>query len=70
MKDSGFGRVHGDEGLRDMCEVRHVNYNRTPTLKREPVWFPYRRRAYSTMSRLMKVFMRSGSPMKKVIDLL
>jgi succinate-semialdehyde dehydrogenase/glutarate-semialdehyde dehydrogenase len=70
VKDSGFGRVHGDEGLLDMCEVRHVNYNRTPTLRREPVWFPYRKRAYGTMVRLMRVFMRSGSPMKKMIDLL
>jgi acyl-CoA reductase-like NAD-dependent aldehyde dehydrogenase len=70
VKESGFGRVHGEEGLRDMCEVRHVNYNRTPTLRREPVWFPYKQRAYGTMVRLMRVFMRSGSPMKKMIDLL
>lgn len=70
VKNSGYGRVHGDEGLRDMCEIRHVNYNRVPTLKREPVWFPYKKRAYGTMTRLMRVFMRSGSTMKKMIDLL
>jgi acyl-CoA reductase-like NAD-dependent aldehyde dehydrogenase len=70
VKQSGYGRVHGDEGLRDMCEIRHVNYNRVPTLRREPVWFPYRPRVYGTMQRLLRVFMRSGSPMKKMIDLL
>jgi succinate-semialdehyde dehydrogenase/glutarate-semialdehyde dehydrogenase len=70
VKDSGYGRVHGDEGLRSMCEVRHVNYNRVPTIKREPVWFPYRKATYATMSRIMRVFMRSGSTVKKVIDLL
>jgi acyl-CoA reductase-like NAD-dependent aldehyde dehydrogenase len=70
IKNSGFGRVHGDEGLRDMCELRHVNYNRVPTVKREPVWFPYRKTTYVTMSRIMRLFMRSGSTVKKVIDLL
>lgn len=70
LKDSGYGRVHGDEGLREMCETRHVNYNRVPPIKREPVWFPYRRATYGTMSRIMRLIMRSGSPMKKMIDLL
>jgi len=70
LKLSGHGHVHGDEGLREMCEVRHVNYNRVPTLKGEPVWFPYRRRSYFTMTRVMRMLMRSGSPMKKMIDLL
>jgi acyl-CoA reductase-like NAD-dependent aldehyde dehydrogenase len=70
LKHSGQGHVHGDEGLRDMCELRHVNYNRVGTLKGEPVWFPYRRRGYFTMTRVMRMLMRSGSPMKKMIDLL
>ncbi len=70
LKDSGYGRVHGDEGLREMCEIRHVNYNRVPTIKREPVWFPYRKATYGTMSRIMRVLMRSGSPVRKMIDLL
>ncbi len=70
VKQSGMGRIHGDEGLREMCEIRHVNYNRVPTFRTEPVWFPYRRSTHRTMKRLMRAFMRSGSPMKKVIDLL
>jgi len=70
VKQSGFGRIHGDEGLREMCETRHVNYNRIPTFHTEPVWFPYRKATHRTMKRLMRAFMRSGSPMKKVIDLL
>ena len=54
--------VFGDE--------THVNYNRVPTIKREPVWFPYRKATYGTMSRIMRVLMRSGSPVRKMIDLL
>jgi acyl-CoA reductase-like NAD-dependent aldehyde dehydrogenase len=68
--DSGMGRVHGDEGLRAVCETRTVDYNRGPMFKREPVWFPYRKRTYATMTRVMKVFFRSGSPLKNAIDLL
>jgi succinate-semialdehyde dehydrogenase/glutarate-semialdehyde dehydrogenase len=28
VKSSGLGRVHGKHGLRDLCEVRHVNLER------------------------------------------
>jgi hypothetical protein len=58
------------DAVKHGAEVRHVNYNRVPAIKREPVWFPYRAATYGTMSRLMRVFMRSGSTVKKVIDLL
>jgi len=70
VKDSGFGRVHGEEGLRDLCEVRHVNYNRLPTTSREPVWFPYSSRMHATMERVMRVVWKRGSAVKKMIDLL
>jgi succinate-semialdehyde dehydrogenase/glutarate-semialdehyde dehydrogenase len=40
VKQSGIGRSHSEEGLRDLCETRHVNYDRI-TLSREPWWFPY-----------------------------
>ncbi len=68
--DSGNGRVHGDEGLRAVCDTRTVDYNRGPMFKREPVWFPYRKRTFATMTNVMKVFFRSGSPLKNAIDLL
>jgi len=70
IKDSGIGSIHGDEGLKAMCETRSVDYNRGPMFKREPLWFPYRKRTYTTMGHLMRAFMRRGSPLKKAIDLL
>src|ERR1019366_6503893 len=30
VKQSGFGRVHGIEGLREMCHRKHVSYDRVP----------------------------------------
>ncbi len=68
VKDSGFGRVHGEEGLRAMCEVRHVNYDRIAT-RREPTWYPYGERKYRTMLRAVRLVLRSGSPIQKILDL-
>lgn len=42
VKQSGLGRTHSDEGLRDMCQVRHVNYRVLPWMKRELWWYPYK----------------------------
>lgn len=68
VKESGFGRVHGEEGLRDMCEVRHVNYDRV-ALTREPTWFPYGERTYKAAKRGLRLLFRSGSPVQKILDL-
>jgi succinate-semialdehyde dehydrogenase/glutarate-semialdehyde dehydrogenase len=40
VKQSGTGRVHSGEGLRDLCQTRHVNYEVFPMLN--PLWHPYR----------------------------
>lgn len=69
VKESGYGRVHGEEGLKDMCEVRHVNYDRIALGSREPTWYPYGEKAYQTMAKGMRLLFRSGSPVKKVLDL-
>ena len=42
VKASGLGVTHSDEGMRHMCQQRHVNYDLTPWLSRELWWFPYR----------------------------
>ncbi|MFZ5478760.1 MAG: aldehyde dehydrogenase family protein [Myxococcota bacterium] len=41
VKQSGIGHTHSDEGLRHMCEARHVNYDLLPWLHRELWWYPY-----------------------------
>jgi succinate-semialdehyde dehydrogenase/glutarate-semialdehyde dehydrogenase len=70
VKESGFGRVHGEDGLRDMCEVRHVNYDRLAvSLERDPVWFPYGERTYNAALKGLRLLFRSGSPVKKLLDL-
>jgi succinate-semialdehyde dehydrogenase/glutarate-semialdehyde dehydrogenase len=41
VKQSGIGRTHSVIGLRDLCETRHVNYDRV-ALGREVWWYPYK----------------------------
>jgi succinate-semialdehyde dehydrogenase/glutarate-semialdehyde dehydrogenase len=43
VKQSGLGRVHSDEGLRDLCQARHVNVEVLRLFERELWWFPYTR---------------------------
>ena len=44
VKESGFGRAHGEEGLRAFSRTRSEAERRFP-LEREPHWFPGARRA-------------------------
>jgi len=46
VKDSGMGRVHSAEGLRSLCQARHVNHDHLFTPPRELWWYPYTSGAY------------------------
>jgi acyl-CoA reductase-like NAD-dependent aldehyde dehydrogenase len=58
VKQSGFGRVHGEDALRDMAETRHVNHERfTKFLANagDPLWFPYTAGSFHWMMRGVKL---------------
>ena len=57
VKASGFGRSHSDEGLRDLCQERHVNYDRI-ALSRELWWYPYSDKLYRRAVRAMRWLFR------------
>lgn len=46
VKHSGFGRVHGADALRDMCDIRHLSFDRVRPPGRDPIWFPYSKKGY------------------------
>ena len=50
VKHSGIGRTHSVIGLRDMCETRHVNYDRV-ALGREVWWYPYKEGTFRALLR-------------------
>lgn len=49
VKKSGIGRVHSDDGLRDLCVAYHVNEEVVPTMKWSPFWQPYSHKMYKTI---------------------
>jgi len=49
VKKSGVGRVHSDDGLRDLCVAYHVNEEVLPTGKWSPFWQPYSHSMYRAL---------------------
>ena len=69
IKQSGFGRIHGDEALRDMCDARHVFTSRVPEPAGDPLWFPYSSKAYRWQMRMMRALFSRGSIAKRISKL-
>ena len=59
VKASGIGRTHSVHGLRDLCETRHVNYDRI-ALPREVWWYPYKERTFRALSAARSCCSESG----------
>jgi succinate-semialdehyde dehydrogenase/glutarate-semialdehyde dehydrogenase len=57
VKQSGIGRTHSDKGLQNLCQQRHVNYDRL-ALKRELWWYPYSDKMYRATLKAMKWIFR------------
>lgn len=68
-KESGFGRIHGEDALRDMAERRHVNEGRVNMPSRDPLWFPYEPGAYRWLLRGARALFGGGSIVKKLTEL-
>jgi acyl-CoA reductase-like NAD-dependent aldehyde dehydrogenase len=69
LKESGFGRVHGDDALRDMAERRHVNEGKVPVPSKDPLWFPYDAASYRWLLRGARVLFGGGGIVKKLTEL-
>ncbi|MBI5537444.1 MAG: aldehyde dehydrogenase family protein [Deltaproteobacteria bacterium] len=61
VKESGVGRVHSDQGLRDLCESYHVNEESIalPT-STSPFWQPYSHKKYRSVLRAAQAVFGSG----------
>lgn len=69
VKNSGIGAVHSDDGLRHMCEARHVNYDVLPWLSRELWWYPYKLANQKLFRRsLGGLFGRGVDRFKRLVD--
>ena len=55
VKQSGLGQVHSAQGLRDLCQVRHVHArNALPWFRKELWWYPYSAKSYEGFLKLMR----------------
>ena len=66
VKQSGFGRVHGEQALRDMCTEKFVSFDRFTPPARDPFWFPYTSRSYAWLERGMRLFFGAGTLAKRI----
>jgi len=66
IKQSGYGKVHGREGLRSMCYTKHISSNRTPLPARSPFWFPYDSRDIPRALRGLKLLFTRHGPLGRL----
>ncbi len=65
IKNSGFGRYHGAEGLRNFCYPVSGLTNRSH-LPKEPNWFPYSESNYQNFKGFMDFVHGSGSLLQRI----
>ena len=70
IKQSGFGRVHGEDALRDMAELRHVSFDRIRAPKRDPLWYPYSEKTYRWTMRGLRAMFSGRGLLARVRELL
>jgi acyl-CoA reductase-like NAD-dependent aldehyde dehydrogenase len=59
VKDSGFSRRHGPDGIRKYCQQKTIVIDRFG-LKSEFPWFPASRKKTAQMRQLIRLLWRSG----------
>lgn len=66
IKHSGYGRVHGVEGLRELCTRKHVSVDRLPAPARDPYWYPYTAKSFHWLQRGVRLLFGEGSLGKRL----
>jgi len=69
MKQSGFGRVMGEEGIRSMCHVKHLCLERVRMPRKNPLGFPYTKKGYKLFSKGLRALYTSGGVFKRISEL-
>jgi succinate-semialdehyde dehydrogenase/glutarate-semialdehyde dehydrogenase len=60
VKESGMGRVHGDDGFLDLCIPYHVNYDRMRQPAWSPFWQPYTHTTYRALKNVTSALFGQG----------
>ena len=59
-KDSGIGWRHGAGGIRKYCRTESIVSPRLPTLRNEPLWYPYTPARRHLLNRMYRLFNARG----------
>jgi succinate-semialdehyde dehydrogenase/glutarate-semialdehyde dehydrogenase len=62
VKQSAVGFTHSDDGLRELCERRHVNVDRIAP-KREIWWYPYSHKTHGRLLKAMRLLFGGWRPL-------
>jgi succinate-semialdehyde dehydrogenase/glutarate-semialdehyde dehydrogenase len=65
VKNSGFGRVHGDDALRAMCNVKHIGEPRLPPIT--ALWHPYGARGERLARAAVAALFSRKSPLSRLL---
>jgi succinate-semialdehyde dehydrogenase/glutarate-semialdehyde dehydrogenase len=69
VKQSGFGRVHGEASLIELSHTKYVSFDRVPPPSRDPIWFPYTARGYAWLRKGVGLVFGQGSLAKRISGL-
>jgi acyl-CoA reductase-like NAD-dependent aldehyde dehydrogenase len=69
IKQSGFGRVHGDDALRDMAETKHINMDRIASPSNDPLWYPYTPKGLHWIQRGLKLLFSGSGIVQRLSEL-
>ncbi|AKT41718.1 aldehyde dehydrogenase family protein [Chondromyces crocatus] len=70
IKQSGFGRVLGEDSLRDMCDVRHISTDRVRMTGKDPLWYPYSETSYGWFKKGLRALFSGGGIVQRIRDIL
>jgi succinate-semialdehyde dehydrogenase/glutarate-semialdehyde dehydrogenase len=66
MRDSGYGRVHGDEGILEMAHVRHLSLPRIQPPGMDQLGFPYSQKTHDFLLKTVKALFSRKSVLGKI----
>ena len=70
FKQSGWGRRMGKDAVRDLAEIRHINYDRIRSMSRDPIWYPYTAKSYRWFTRGLRAMFSGGGFVQRISELL
>jgi succinate-semialdehyde dehydrogenase/glutarate-semialdehyde dehydrogenase len=69
VKQSGFGRVMGEDSLRDMCDMQHISADRIKMPGKDPLWYPYTESSYQWFRRGLRALYSGGGLLRRIGEL-